>query len=149
MPRPNPTQTKNLDNVTIRRELKQLLPSTVILDQAEARELLDLSNQSARHNALRLKLLARAISQLAAGDMLRPDQFDALLAFHQGHGPRPDFARFVTADGHYGQAALAPDDRDAPKAGAPGPVEDPSEPGRYVQPKGRFALAGKDDRWAE
>ena len=70
-PSPNPVQYRGDDQVILRRELKQMLPADVALDRQELHELLDLSNQGGRYDALRLKLLRRALSQLAADDVLR------------------------------------------------------------------------------
>jgi hypothetical protein len=143
MTRPNPSQTRGDDQVILRRELKQLLPGDVALDQAELRELLDLSNVGGRYDVLRLKLLRRAVAQLGASDVLRSDQYTALLDYRQGRGPRPSFARLVTPDGHFaGESVLSPAEL-RPQTTAPGPVMDPGEPGRYVQPSGRFALTGE------
>lgn len=138
-PSPNPMQTRTLDAVALRRELKQLLPADVALDQAELGELLDLSNQGARDNALRLKLLRRAVAQPASGDVLRLDQYTALLDYYDGRGPRPSFARLATRDGHFIGESILPPAEQRPATLDAGPVEDPGEPGRYVQPKGRFA----------
>ena len=139
MARPNPVQYPGDDAVILRRELKQLIPSDTALDQTELYELLDLSNVGGRYDVLRLKLLRRAISSITTGEVLTVNQFSELLAYRDGRGPRPQFARYVTADGHFLGASIA--GADALPAGArdPGPVEDPGEPGRYVQPKGRFA----------
>lgn len=142
MPRPDPTQTPLLDEITLRRELKQMLPADVALDRQELHELLDLSNVGGRYDALRLKLLRRAINQLTPDDLLRAEQYRALLDYRQGRGPRPSFARYVTPDGHFLGQSIAPEDGPRPGAAAPGPVEDPSEPGRYVQPKGEYAIPG-------
>lgn len=140
--RPNPTQTRRLDAVTLRRELRLMLPGGVALDQEDLRACLDPSNQSAHYNVLRLKLLRRAIATAQSDDLLSPAQFAALLAYHGGDGPRPPWLRFVSPAGHHGRHFLAADDVDAPKAAAPGPVEDPGEPGRFVQPKGEYAIPG-------
>jgi len=139
MARPNPTQTRGEDQVILRRELKQLLPATVALDAEELRELLDLSNGGGRDTALRLKLLRRAVAQPAADDVLRVDQYQALLDFREGRGPRPAFARLVDRDGHFLGESVLPPAEQRPATRETGPVEDPSEPGRYVAPKGRFA----------
>ena len=143
MTRPNPVQYPGDDHVIRRRELKQMLPSDVALDQAELRELLDLSNVGGRYDVLRKKYLARGINQGGAGDVLRSDQYQALLDYREGRGPRPSFARLVTPDGHFaGESVLSPAEL-RPQTTAPGPVMDPGEPGRYVQPVGRFALTGE------
>lgn len=141
--RPNPTQTRGDDHVILRRELKQMLPGDVALDRQELRELLDLSNVGGRYDALRKKLLARAIAQPDSGDVLRMEQYTALLDYREGRGPRPAFARLVTPDGHFaGESILAPEQQ-RPAALERGPLADPGEPGRYVQPVGRFALTGE------
>ena len=140
--RPFPSQIPHDDQVILRRELKQLIPATVALDQEELRELLDLSNVGGRFDALRLKLLRRAINQLAAGDVLRTEQFLALRDYREGRGPRPAFALLVTSDGHYFGESLLPLAEQRPEALQPAPKEDPDETGRYVQPSGRFALTG-------
>lgn len=144
MPRPNPMQTDNLDNVTLRRELKGMLAPDHILDRQELAELLDLSNTGHRLTAIRLRLLRYAISQLPAGMLLTDQQRGALISYRAGTGPRPPFTMFVSSDGQYGAHNLAPDDPDAPKPGPAWPQEDPNEPGRYVQPAGRFAQPQED-----
>ena len=137
--RPNPMQTRQLDRTELRREQKLMLPADVILDPEEWDELLDFSNQSARQILLRKALIAARRAGLHPPRMLTEQERLALGLFILGEGPRPRFARFVSRDGHHGSSYLAADDPDAPKPAAPGPVEDPSEPGRYVQAVGRFA----------
>jgi hypothetical protein len=144
MPRPNPVQYPGDDAVILRRELKQLLPSDIALDQVELYELLDLSNVGGRYDVLRLKLLRRAISSMSPTEMLSTNQFSELLAYRDGRGPRPQFARYVTPDGHFIGASIAGAAGLSASARDPGPVEDPSEPGRYVQPKGRFARGDEE-----
>jgi hypothetical protein len=144
MARPNPTQTRNLDEVTLRRELKELLPSAVALDRQELAELLDFSNQAARYQVLRKKFLARGVAQLQPGDMLTDQQRAALIAYRMGDGPRPDFAMLATPGGHYyGESLLAPDEQ-RPEAVQDWPQQVAGEPGRYVQPTGRFAQSEDD-----
>ena len=140
--RPNPMQTKTLDQLTLRREMKLMLPATVQLDGAEWDELMDNSNQTSRAILLRKAWLNHRRSGLPAPRILSEQERLALGLFILGEGPRPAFARFVSRDGHHGSSYLAPDDPDAPKPAAPGPVEDPGEPGRYVQPKGEYAIPG-------
>jgi len=139
MAQPNPTQTRGDDAIILRRELKQLLPSDIALDREELRELLDLSNVGGRYDVLRLKLLRRALGSIAPDDVLRDDQFRALLDYREGRVPRPSFARYVTRDGHFIGESIAPEEPLRPQAAAPLPARDPDDHGRYVQPKGRFA----------
>ena len=140
--RPNPTQTRQLDRIALRREMKLMLPATVQLDGAEWDELMDNSNQTSRAILLRKAWLNHRRAGLPAPRILSEQERLALGLFILGDGPRPAFARFVSPDGHHGSSYLASDDPDAPKAAAPGPVEDPGEPGRYVQPKGEYAIPG-------
>ena len=65
---------------------------------------------------------------------------NALAVYVLGQGPRPRFARLASEDGHYGAAWLQAGDPDAPAPAPPWPAQDPAEPGRYVQPKGDFAI---------
>ena len=140
--RPFPSQIPHDDQVILRRELKQMIPGDVALDREELTELLDLSNQGGRFDALRLKLLRRAINQLAADDVLRTEQFLALRDYREGRGPRPAFALLVTADGHYIGASVLPMAEQRPETLRPAPREDPDETGRYVRPSGPFASPG-------
>jgi hypothetical protein len=136
----DPRQVKHLDDVTLRREMKHLLPADLVLDGAEWDELLDLSNSTARLNVLRKNLIAARRNGGSAPRTLDPSERNALAFYVLGQGPRPSFARLASGDGHYGAAWLQAGDPDAPPAAPPWPTQDPDEPGRYVQPKGDFAI---------
>ena len=136
----DPRQVKHLDDVTLRREMKHLLPAELILDGEEWDELLDFSNQSARLNVLRKNLIAARRNGGSAPRALDPTERNALAFYVLGQGPRPRFARLASGDGHYGPSWLLADDPDAPPVAPAWPAQDPDEPGRYVQPKGDFAI---------
>lgn len=138
----NPTQTRRLDHIELRREMKLLLPADLVLDGEEWDELLDFSNQAARQTLLRKACIAATRAGLPKPRTLGPEERTALALFVQGEGPRPSFARYASADGHHGQHWLAPDDRDAPKPSAPWPAQVPGDPGRYVRPTGEYAIPG-------
>jgi hypothetical protein len=136
----DPRQVKQLDDVTLRREMKRLLPGELILDSEEWDELLDFSNQGARLNFIRKNVIAARRNGGQQPRMLDPSERNALAAYVLNGGPRPRFARFASPDGHYGASYLAPDDPDAATPAPPWPEQDPDEPGRYVQPKGDYAI---------
>jgi len=136
----DPRQVKHLDDVTLRREMKHLLPAELILDGEEWDELLDFSNQSARLNVLRKNLIAARRNGGTPPRMLADHERLALGRYVLGDGPRPRFAKLASGDGHYGAAWLQVGDPDAPAPAPPWPAHDPDEPGRYVQPTGDFAI---------
>lgn len=138
----DPRQVRNLDAITLRREMKQLLAADVILDREEERELLDLSNQQSRYNVLRVALLRAALGGGQRPRTLTDQERLALGLFVMGEGPRPRFALFATSDGHYGQHHVPQDDPDAIPPAPPWPAKDPNEPNRYVQPRGEYAIPG-------
>lgn len=123
--RPDPTPIPDLDRKGLRRDMKLLLPVELILDEQEWDELLDFSGQTARHNVIRKNLIAARRAGGQVPRTLAPAERLALGLFVLGDGPLPAFlVPFVVP----------------PRAPEPGPVEDPTEPGRYVQPTGRFAV---------
>jgi hypothetical protein len=143
-PRPGPTTNRQLDTRTLRLQLKQLLPGDLILDKEEEEELLDLSNATSRANVLRLGLVRAALGRGQRPRTLSVHEWGDLISYVTGTGERPSFALLATPEGHYhGLTVLRPDE-DPLRGSTPGPAEDPGEPGRYVQPSGRFALPGAD-----
>jgi hypothetical protein len=145
--RPNPTQTPRLDELTVRRDMKHLVPGNMILDHAEEKEILDLSNSSGRVTHLRILLLRAALFGNPRPSTLGDSDRTELLRYMTSGGPRPVWAKLASPDGHYGIGYL--DGRDPAAHAEPtyGPPEDPREPRRYVEPTGRFALPGSPS-WA-
>jgi hypothetical protein len=123
--RPDPTPIPGLDAKALRRDMKLMLPETLLVDQQEWAELLDFSGQTARHNVIRKMILAATPHDGPHWRTLRPEERTALALFMLGDGPRPAFLPAVPLT--------------SPPP-TPAPVEDPTEPGRYVQPSGRFAV---------
>ncbi len=128
--RPDPSPIPALDAKALRRDMKLMLPPTLLLDHQEWTELQDFTGQTARHNVIRKAILAATPHDGPHWRTLRPEERTALALFILGEGPRPAFLPAVPL------TSPAP---------TPWPVEDPTEPGRYVQPSGRFAVPAAPD----
>ena len=133
-------QVKVYDAVALRRAMKHLLGADVILDHDEERELLDQSNQGGRYGALRAGVLRVGLYGGTGPRLLSDQERTALALYVMGEGPRPRFAKLASGDGHFGAPWLQAGDPDAPAPAPPWPAQDPNEPGRYVQPRGHFAI---------
>lgn len=139
----DPRQVQHLDRIQLRKAQKHALPPELILDGEEWDELLDLSNQTARLNIIRKNLIAARRNGGTVPRTLDATERLALARYVQGDGPRPTWAKYVDMEGHYGFSHRRDDDPVPAPAPEPWPAQDPNEPGRYVQAKGRFAMPGE------
>jgi hypothetical protein len=137
--RPDPTPIPALDAKALRRAMKVSIGPEYILDEQEWDELLDFSHTNARLNVMRKNLISARRAGGQGPRMLRPEERSALALYRMGEGPRPAFALYIDSHGRFGGQTIAPRAERGVTAPAPDPVEDPTEPGRFVQPTGRFA----------
>lgn len=138
----DPRQVRHLDRVTMRRLMKAALPAELILDSEEWDELLDFSNQSARLNILRKACIAARRAGLQSPRMLGGPELAALGLYVLGQGPRPTWAKYVDVEGHFGFHHRQDDDPVPAPTPEPWPATVPGDPGRYVLPKGEYAIPG-------
>lgn len=143
-PRPDPAGTKNTDELAARRYLQSWLRPPYALDEREQHRQLDDGSTDNGARAVRAAALEEWRAAHGARYVLTDAQVEALHLFLDDKGPRPAFAWPYVGNGYGTSDELAAHAAAVAARAAPGPKEDPTEPGRYVQPTGRFALAGSE-----
>jgi hypothetical protein len=143
-PRPYPTQTRGTDEREARRLHQGWLRAPYAIDEDEQRRQLDEGSTDNGARAARRAALDDWAGAQGKSYVLTPAHQDELFRFLEDKGPRPAFVVPPVA-GQYmtTEERNAHDLAVAARAGQ-GPKQDPTEPGRYVQPQGRFALAGSE-----
>ena len=138
-PRPNPTQTKNTDEIQERRFLQSWLRPPYAIDAQEQQRQLDEGSTDHGARMVRRAALDEWVATNGARYVLTDAQGEELQRFFDDKGPRPSFAHPAgDGPGHTTEEKAASALRAAERI-AREPKPDPTEPGRYVQPSGRFA----------
>lgn len=143
-PRPNPTQTKLTDALAWERTMQGWLrPGYVVTVELFETILRDPFGSHVARVAVQAWIEAYR-DQIESRFRLTAEQGEELDRFLDDKGPRPHFvpaaapAGYLTTEESTARASeLAVRREQEPKP-------DPSEPGRYVQPSGRFALPGRE-----
>lgn len=131
-----------LDQAARRRWRRDYMPPAKAQDARDLTLAIDQSNTGHGWPAFRDALLRRAIATWGSEYTLHPAQLEELDKYLETGEAFPLWAQAPgAADGEARRAALAaaPGPR---SADSPEPKLDPSEPGRYVRPSGRFAQPG-------
>lgn len=141
----DPRQVHELDRTELRKRMKAAIGPDLILDSAEWNEALDFSYTSGRLSLIRKACIAATRSGVPKPRQLDASEYLALARYVQGDGPRPRWAKYVDAAGHFGTSHRRDDDPEPAPKPEPWPQQDPNEPGRYVQAKGRFAMPAEPE----
>ena len=137
--RPNPTQTKNTDEREARRRYQSWLRPPYAIDAAEQERQLDEASGDNGARQARRAALDEWASASGPRYVLSPAQLEELDRFLDDKGPRPGFVWPAAAGGYLTTDELATRAAAAAERIAREAKELPGEPGRYVQPSGRFA----------
>jgi len=143
-PRPDPAGTKNADELAARRYLQSWLRPPYAIDEREQARQLDEGSTDNGARAGRRAALEEWVRLHGARYVLTDVQVDELHRFLDDKGPRPAAAWPYTGAGYGTSEELAAHAAAVAERAPQGPKEDPTEPGRYVQPSGRFARAGAE-----
>jgi len=145
MPRPNPTQTKNTDELEMRRYYRSWLRPPYALDAQEQARQLDEGSTDNGARATRRAALDEWAATHGPRYVLSPAQLGELDRFLEDKGPRPGFVHPAAAGQYMTTDELAAHAAAAAERNAQGPKELPGEPGRYVAASGRFATPGSEE----
>lgn len=143
-PRPDPTQHTVADARRWAQEMQRWLrPGYVFTEELFEGILHDPSGSHLAMVTVRAWIEERR-AELRTRYVLTEGQAEALEQFLAGEGPRPAFVHGPVVGGFLTSEERTQLSKTAAQLATEGPKEDPEEPGRYVKPRGHFALPGAE-----